>query len=121
MSVNTASINGVADQSFLTGDGSVRFTLDFKSAVSAFANSLGFYKVKADGTIGDVHILFDNTLDVAAGARSVDLGAPANGERIGFFLIQDGFHTYGDLPDDLSFLAPGTTDQAAMVDSGPRS
>ena len=97
VSVNTASITGLADQSFLTGDGSVRFTLDFKSAVSAFANSLGFYKVKADGSIGDVHILFDNTLDVAAGERSVDLGAPANGERIGFFLIQDGFHNYGDL------------------------
>ena len=39
VSVNTASINGVADQSFLFGDGSVRFTLDLKSAVSAFANS----------------------------------------------------------------------------------
>ena len=33
---------------------------------------------------------------------------PGNGERIGFFLIQDGFDTYGDLPDNLSFLAPGT-------------
>ena len=118
VSVNTASINGVADQSFLTGDGSVRFTLEFKSAVSAFANSLGIYKVKADGTISDVHILFDNTLNVAAGARSVDLGVPGNGERIGFFLIQDGFRTYGDLPDNLSFLAPGTTGQAATVDSG---
>jgi serralysin len=55
---------------------------------------------------------------VAAGARSVDLGVPGNGERIGFFLIQDGFRTYGDLSDNLSFLAPGTTGQAAMVDSG---
>ena len=118
VSVNTASITGLADQSFLTGDGSVRFTLDFKSAVSAFANSLGFYKVKADGSISDVHILFDNTLDVAAGARSVDLGAPGNGERIGFFLIQDGFHNYGHLADNLSFVAPGGTDRAATVDSG---
>ena len=117
VSVNTASINGLADQSFLTGDGSVRFTLDFKSAVSAFANSLGFYKVKADGSIGDVHILFDNTLDVAASQRSVDLGAPASGERIGFFLIQDGFHNFGHLADNLSFVAPGT-DRAATIDSG---
>jgi hypothetical protein len=115
--VNATSVNGVADPSFLTGDGSVRFTLEFKSAVSAFANSLGIYKIKADGTIGDVHILFENTLNVAAGARSIDLGVPGNGERIGFFLIQDGFRTYGDLPGNLSFLAPGTT-QAAMVDSG---
>ena len=118
VSVNTASITGLADQSFLTGDGSVRFALDFKSAVSAFANSLGFYKVKADGSISDVHILFDNTLDVAASQRSVDLGAPANGERIGFFLIQNGFNTYGHLADNLSFVAPGTADRAATVDSG---
>lgn len=117
VSVDMASINGVAGQSFLTGDGSVRFTLELKSAVSAFANSLGVYKVKADGTIADVQILFDNTLDVAAGARSVDLGVPGTGERIGFFLIQDGFHAYGDLPNNLSFLAPGAT-LAATVDSG---
>jgi serralysin len=117
VSVNTSSISGLADQSFLTGDGSVRFTLEFKSAVSAFANTLGFYKVKADGSIGDVHILFDNTLNVAASAHIVDLGAPANGERIGFFLIQDGFHNFGHLADDLSFVAPGT-DRAATIDSG---
>ena len=45
----------------------MRFTLEFKSAVSAFANTLGTYKIKADGTIDNVHILFDNTLNVAAG------------------------------------------------------
>ena len=107
VSVNTASVNGVADQSFLIGDGSVRFTLEFKSAVSAFANTLGFYKIKADGTIDNVQILFDNTLNVAAGARTVDLGVPGNGERIGFFLIQNGFEAYGDLPDALSFRGAG--------------
>ncbi|HZX84201.1 MAG TPA: DUF4114 domain-containing protein [Reyranella sp.] len=117
VSVDTASINGVADQSFLIGDGSARFTLEFKSAVSAFANTLGAYKIKADGTIDNVLILFDNTLNVAAGARIVDLGVPANGERIGFFLIQNGFEAYGDLPDSLAFLAPGTG-QLALVDSG---
>jgi hypothetical protein len=116
VSVAAPSISGIADQSFLTGDGSVRFTLEFKSAVSAFANSLGVYTVKADGTIGNVHILFDNTLNVA-GAQTVDLGAPGNGERIGFFLIQDGFRAYGHLADNLSFVAPGT-DQAATIDSG---
>ena len=117
VSVNTASVNGVADQSFLSGDGSARFTLEFKSAVSAFANTLGAYKIKADGTIDNVLILFDNTLNVAPGARSVDLGLVSSGERIGFFLIQNGFNAYGDLPDALAFLAPGTG-QAASVESG---
>ncbi|WP_422002020.1 DUF4114 domain-containing protein [Reyranella sp.] len=117
VAVDTASINGLAAQPFLSGDGAVRFTLDLKSAVSAFANSLGYYKIAADGTISDVHILFANTLDVAAGARTVDLGVPASGEHIGFFLIQDGFRAYGNLADDLLFLAPGTN-QAATTNSG---
>ena len=117
VSVDTASINGLAAQPFLSGDGAVHFTLEFKSAVSAFANTLGIYKIAADGTISDVHVLFGNTLDVAAGAHTVDLGVPASGERIGFFLIQDGFHAYGTLADDLSFLAPGTG-QAATTNSG---
>jgi hypothetical protein len=115
--VDAAWINGIADPSFLSGDGSVRFTLEFKAAVSVFANILGMYKIKADGTIADVQILFANTLDVAADARSVDLGAPGNGERIGFFLIQDGFGVYGPLSGALSFLSPGTT-EAASVESG---
>ena len=114
--VDEASINGIANPSFLTGDGSVRSTLEFKSAVSAYSNALGVYKVDADGTISDVHILFSNTLDAAAGT-TVDLGVAADNESFGFFLIQDGFDRYGNLPDDLSFVAPGTT-TAADLDAG---
>ncbi|MBY0324301.1 MAG: serine hydrolase [Reyranella sp.] len=105
--VDPASINGVANEPFLAGDGSVKFTLQFESAVSAHSNALGTYRIAADGTIGDVHIAYGNTLNVTAGARTVDLGAPADGARIGFFLIQDGFDLYGTLPNDLSFRAPG--------------
>ncbi len=57
-------------------------------------------------------MLFDNTLNVATGAREVDLGTPAAGERIAFFLIQNGFAKFRTLPDNLSFLAPGTMDPA---------
>ena len=52
--------------------------------------------------------MFANTLDVASGATTVNLGTPGNSERIGFFLIQDGFDCYGNLPDNLSFVTPGT-------------
>ena len=107
--VNTASINGVANEPFLFGDGSVSFTLELKSAVSAFHNTLGVYTVGADGTIGGVRILFNDTLNVADTARTVDLGTPAAGARLGFFLIQDGSDVYGRLPGDLSFVTPGTT------------
>ena len=98
-------INGIANQPFLTGDGSVDFTLTFNEAVSAYDNTLGYYEVSADGTMHDVHILFGNTHDAAAG-QTVDLGVPNNNESIGFFLIQDGFDQYGSLPNDLSFLSP---------------
>lgn len=115
--VNPASINGIANEPFLVGDGSVNFTLQLESAVSAFRNTLGYYKVAADGTIIDTHIAFSNTLDVSGGARTVDLGTPAAGERIGFFLIQNGFNLYGNLADDLSFRAPDGSGPAD-IDAG---
>ena len=81
--VDTASINGVANEPFLFGDGSVRFSLELKSAVSAFHNTLGVYTVAADGTIGGVRILFSDTLNVADAARTIDLGTPADGREAG--------------------------------------
>ena len=79
---------------------------EFRSAISAHSNSLGSYIINADGTIGDVNILFANTLNVVTNARTVDLSPPGDGQQIGFFLIQDGFDAYGALPDDLLFLLP---------------
>ena len=115
--VDTSKINGVTNEPFLVGDGAAKFTLELKSAVSAFHNALGYYKVAADGTIGDVEILFGDTLDVPTAERTVDLGTPADGVRFGFFLIQKGSTTYGDLPDNLSFVTPGTT-TPADIDTG---
>ena len=103
--VNAEAINGVANLPFMTGDGSVRFSMKLKAAVSMFDNSLGIYKVAADGTIFDTHVVFSNTHN-ASGA-SIDLGMPGNAVSIGFFLIQNGFNAYGALPDNLSFVAQG--------------
>jgi serralysin len=105
--VDPTLVNGIANEAFLIGDGTVGFEVELKSAVSAYANTLGAYKIAVDGTISDVHILFNNTMKVGSGA-SVDLGTPANGERVAFFLIQNGFDRLGSLPDDLSFVTPGT-------------
>ncbi len=105
--VSSGALNGVANQPFLTGDGSVRFTLTFNQAISSFDNTLGYYQVSADGTIHDVRLLFTNTHAVAAG-QTVDLGVPSTDERIGFFLVQNGFDKYGTLPNDLYFLSPAT-------------
>ena len=103
VSVDADAINGVADLAFLFGDGIVGFTLDLRSAVSAHSNALGVYKVAADGTIFDVHILFANTLKAGSGT-TVSLGTPAEDVQLGFFLIQDGFDQFGSLPDNLSFV-----------------
>jgi serralysin len=103
--VAASAINGIANQAFLTGDGSVQFTLNFQSAVSSFANELGEYQVSADGKIHDVHILYGNSLAVGQAQQSLNLGTPGAGQRIGFFLVQNGFNVYGALPDDLSFVA----------------
>ncbi|MCA0249967.1 MAG: DUF4114 domain-containing protein [Proteobacteria bacterium] len=56
-------------------------------------------------------------MNVAAGARTVDLGTPADGERVAFFLIQNGFSKFGALPDNLSFLNPGVG-TPADIDTG---
>jgi len=116
--VDPASINGIANEPFLEGDGATSFTLQFGSAVSTFGNTLGYYRIEADGTIGDTHILFSNTLAVPAG-RTVDLGTPADGERIGFFLIQNGANVYGNLPDDISFVAAGGGGPVDLDDGVP--
>jgi serralysin len=105
VSVDPDKINGIANEPFLTGDGVTQFTLDFKAAASMHSNTLGFYRVATDGTIFGVDIVFDNTLNVSPAQWTVSLGTPANGERLGFFLIQDGFDRYGGLPDNLSFVA----------------
>lgn len=112
--VDPDDINGIVNKPFLTGDGGVRFTLDFQSAISSFANTFGYYEVAANGVLGGVHILFANTLNVALESRTVDLGTPGVGAQLGFFLIQDGFNRLGGLPDDLSFLAPGTSNPATL-------
>jgi hypothetical protein len=108
--VDSALINGIANEPFLQAsaawDG---LAVELQSAASAFANTLGTYTIAADGTISDVRILFDNTLNVPAGSRTVDLDVPEVGERVAFFLIQNGFGKFGALPDNLSFVDPGTT------------
>jgi Domain of unknown function (DUF4114)/RTX calcium-binding nonapeptide repeat (4 copies) len=115
--VDPTKINGVTNELFLSGDGLTNFTFEFKSGVSAHANTLGYYKVASNGTISDVHVLIDNTLTVPAAARTVNLGTLADGQQFAFFLIQDGFDAYGRLADNLSFVTPGTA-SPADIDTG---
>lgn len=116
VSVNPTAVNGVTNQPFFEGDGAVRFSVELKQAVSDYHNTLGTYRIAEDGTISDVHIVFSDTRTVAPGT-TVDLGVPGNNQKIGFFLIQDGHDVYGNLPDNLTLVAPGTAN-AANANSG---
>lgn len=62
LSVNLTAINGIANEPFPSSDGSIGFTASLKSAVSAHSNTLGVYRISADGTIVDVHVVIANTL-----------------------------------------------------------
>lgn len=117
VSTEARAINGIANEPFMTGDGTVRFSTTLESASSAFANSLGVYKVAADGSIFDVEVVFADTLHVTG--RTMDLGTPADGVKFGFFLIQNGFGAYGDLPDNLFFVMAGTSNPANLNNGAP--
>ncbi len=103
VTVDAAAINGIADDTLLRGDGLVNFTVTLEAAVAGYHNTVGSYRIAADGTITDVSILFDNAMDSAAVGSTLNLGTPLEGESIAFFLIQDGKRAYDALPDDLSF------------------
>lgn len=115
VAVEAEAINGIANMPFLTGDSVVRFSATLEAAISAFANTLGWYRVATDGTIFGVDVLYADTLD--PGALTVSLGAPGSGEKIGFFLVQNGFGQFGNLPDDLSFVTQGSL-APADLDAG---
>ena len=104
-SIDRSAINGIVNPAFLTGDGTVKFTVALEQAQSAFHNVLGTYRYGDDNTPGGVHLLFANTL--AAARTPVALDTPANGEHIGFFLVQDGARQFGPMADDLSFTMVG--------------
>lgn len=106
VAVASSAINGIADDTLLAGDGLVNFTVTLDSAVTAYRDMLGTYRIAADGTIGEVRMLFADVLAAEAGT-TLSLGTPMLGESIGFFLIQDGARAYGELADDLSFSRQG--------------
>jgi hypothetical protein len=103
VAVAAPAVNGIADDTLLTGDGAVSFTVTLDSAVAAYRNMIGTYRIAADGSITDVSMLFDDVSDTQAIGTTRELGTPGAAQSIGFFLIQDGRSAYDTLVDDLSF------------------
>ncbi|MBA4791444.1 MAG: DUF4114 domain-containing protein [Rhizobiales bacterium] len=114
VAVDVDLINGIVNTPYLTGDGTVTYSVTMDSAISAYHNMIGAYSISVDGTISDVHILFADSL--AGVGQTLDIGALDAGAQLGFFLVQDGFDLFGALPDDLSFVTSGGG--TADVDDG---
>jgi hypothetical protein len=88
-SVDSASINGVANPLFLTGDGTKEYKVALDSAAAAGNdNTLGVYEIDGSGAIVDVRILVKSIHDTPS-ATAMVTGIEA-GHQLGFFLVQDG-------------------------------
>lgn len=68
----------------------VSVTVTFRGSEAWHDNALGVYAVAADGTIGDVKIVFDSAHDTLPG-HSVSVFL-ANGESIAAFVISNGYN-----------------------------
>lgn len=101
--VAPTAINGIANASFLRGDGLVKFTATLEAAMSSFGNAVGAYRIADNGATSGVHLLFADTHAPGALQTTLQLGTPAGGESLAFFLVQNAAGTLGALPDDLSF------------------
>ncbi len=90
------SVTGSVDMTKfrITEDTTAKVTFNYESA--GYQNTLGLYKIAADGTISGVQILFANASlagsggNLAANVSSVNV-AMAAGEKIGFFIVPNGF------------------------------
>ena len=96
----SSTVDGKADMSkfMITENTVAKVTFDYETA--GYKNALGLYKIAADGTISGVEILFANASlkgsggDLVGGVSSVDV-AMKGGERVGFFVVPDGFSQWG--------------------------
>jgi serralysin len=79
-------------------DVQAKVTFDGESA--GYKNTLGMYKIGADGTMYDVKVLFANASlqgsggNLKAGASAVDFDLKA-GERVGFFVVPNAYDQKG--------------------------
>ncbi len=96
----SSTVSGKVDMTkfMITEDTVAKVTFNYETA--GYQNALGLYKIAADGTISGAQILFANASltgsggDLVGGVSSVDVAMKA-GERIGFFVVPDGFNQRG--------------------------
>lgn len=103
--VANADINGIVNPDFLAGNGVRGFELTLQDAGYAKQdNAIGVYEIDGDGNIVDVRILIDDANEDKS--ASVSFGGVEAGNKLGFFIVQDGADWAGALADtdELSFV-----------------
>ena len=117
--VDANVVNGVANQAFLTGNGSNNFRLTMDELSGAgYNNAIGVYEVDASGNMVDVRLLINNAnTDTSATADITGVDA---GNKLGFFLVQDGASWADTITNSDTFSFIDSSDNtAANVEDGP--
>jgi Ca2+-binding RTX toxin-like protein len=81
---------GVNDGNF-TLDVMSQATITFREGFAGYNNTLGVYRINADGTISDVQILFTNVKDAGINqSHTINLPVGQDGGEFAFFIIANG-------------------------------
>ncbi len=110
-------VNGINNQEFLTGDGVTNFNVSLSDQADAgFVNVLGVYEVTDSGEIVDARLLSNNAK--VDGGRSVSITGVEDGNRLGFFIVQDAAEWANALAatDTISFITTDGT--GATINDG---
>ncbi|MFK7838517.1 MAG: CHRD domain-containing protein [Sulfitobacter sp.] len=102
--VDAGDIDGISFNEFVTGNGSetdgTDFTITLDNSTSGFSNSFGvFVYDTATGATSDAQIVAAN----AQNGGSITVNDVAEGEQLGFFIVQDGADAVSGLSGDIVF------------------
>lgn len=110
-------INGVTNQEFLTGDGSTKFRVSLVEGASAQnKNIVGVYEVDGTGALVNTRLLFQDP--GGSGNGSVVLSDVADGNGLGFFILQDGGRALGGLSAQDTFGFEDGSGGSAEISDG---
>ncbi|MCB1834883.1 MAG: DUF4114 domain-containing protein [Geminicoccaceae bacterium] len=117
--LDTDLVNGLAGGSLHVPDGQ-KLSLTFVGEEAGYLNTLGYYEISDDGSIGTTGIVFSSvdTGDLSAG-DTVEVGPFSGDTEVGLFLIQDGDSLGVDFADgSLAFEGAGGG-AATISDTSP--
>lgn len=108
VSVEATLINGIMNNSYLSGTNMSGMSVTFEAnAQATFNNTVGLYEVDSSGNLANVQILAQN----AKQGGTVNISGIDPNNSVGFFLVQDGDRKISDAAferDNFSFIDNGS-------------